>query len=113
MNRRTFFRNTAAGTLAAKVAGHAPLARAAGNGAQGPDADKLQRVAVTTWSLHTLFHQTKDFGAKVEGEMLDLRKFPELVADRFHVHNLELCSVHFESTEPSYLNELKVNLQKA
>lgn len=73
----------------------------------------MRRIAVTTWSLHTLFPQTKEKDAPLPGEMLDLRKFPELVADRFHIHNLELCSVHFESTEQSYLNDLKTNLQKA
>ncbi|MGO8818192.1 MAG: sugar phosphate isomerase/epimerase family protein [Terriglobia bacterium] len=113
MNRRTFVRNTFAGALAANLTGKFPLARAADNEAKGSGADKLRRVAVTTWSLHTLFPQTKEHGAKVEGEMLDLRKFPELVADRFHVHNLELCSVHFESTDSSYLNDLKENLRKA
>lgn len=113
MNRRTFIRNTAAGALAAELASYFPWARAAGDEGAAAHAAKLRRVAVTTWSLHAFFPQTRDFGEKVQGEMLDLRKFPELIADKYHVHNLELCSVHFESTEPSYLNDLKENLQKA
>ncbi|MGA2983562.1 MAG: TIM barrel protein [Terriglobia bacterium] len=113
MNRRTFIGNTGAGLLAAGLASHFPWARAAGDEAKGSGADKLRRVAVTTWSLHAFFPQTKEVGEKVQGETLDLRKFPELIADKYHVHNLELCSVHFESTEPSYLNEVKESLKKA
>ncbi len=113
MNRRTFIRNAAAGALAAGAASQFNLPRAAGNEAKGSGADKLRRIAVTTWSLHAFFPQTKDMGSKVQGEMLDLRKFPELIADRYHIHNLELCSAHFESTEPSYLRDLKESLQKA
>jgi Xylose isomerase-like TIM barrel len=109
MDRRSFMRKTAAGALAAKF-GSVP-AFAADDHPAGPE--KMQRIAVTTWSLHTLFPQTKEKDAPPAAEMLDLRKFPELVADRFHIHNLELCSVHFESTEPSYLNDLKANLQRA
>jgi Xylose isomerase-like TIM barrel len=113
MNRRTFIFNTAAGALATEMASHCRLARAAGDEAQGSGVDKLRRVAVTTWSLHAFFPQTKDFGEKAQGEMLDLRKFPELIADKYHVHNLELCSTHFESTEPSYLSDVKESLKKA
>lgn len=113
MNRRTFIRNAAAGALTAGVASQFNLTRAAGNEAKGSGADKLRRIAVSSWSLHAFFPQTKDMGSKVQGEMLDLRKFPELIADRYHIHNLELCSAHFESTEPSYLRDLKESLQKA
>jgi len=113
MNRRTFIRTTAGGAVAAGMAAYFPAAHAAGDEPAGANPVRLRRIAVTTWSLHPLFHQTRDADSKVQGEMLDLRKFPELVADRFHVHNLELCSVHFDSTEPSYLNDLKANLQKA
>jgi hypothetical protein len=101
------------GALAAGMAPHFYWARAAGDEATSVPPLKLGRIAVTTWSLHQLFSQTRDADSRVQGEMLDLRKFPELVADKFHVHNLELCSVHFAATEPSYLSDLKANLAKA
>ena len=113
MNRRAFIFNTAAGAMAADLASGGWRAGAAGAEGQGAGGDKLRRVAVTTWSLHAFFPQTKDVGEKVQGSMIDLRQFPELVADKYHVHNLELCSVHFESTQPSYLDEVKKSLQKA
>src|SRR5215469_6119037 len=77
MNRRSFIRNTAAGALAAKFGSASMFA--AGEDPAG--AEKMRRIAVTTWSLHTLFPQTKEKDAP-PGETLDMRKFPELVADR-------------------------------
>jgi hypothetical protein len=106
-------RDAAVGAVAAGVASGFRLARAAGEETEAAGADKLRRVAVTTWSLHAFFPQTKEVGVKVEGETLELRRFPELVADKYHVHNLELCSAHFESTDPSYLRDLKERLHKA
>jgi len=113
MNRRTFIRNSAKGALAAELAFNFRLTRASGDEVTSSGADKLRRVAVTTWSLHAFFPQTKEVGSNVKGSMLDLRKFPDLIADKYHVHNLELCSTHFESTASSYLSELKENLKKA
>jgi hypothetical protein len=63
--------------------------------------------------LHAFFPQTKDRGEKAQGEMLELRRLSELIADKYHVHNLELCSTHFESTQGSYLRDLQVRLKKA
>lgn len=113
MNRRTFICSSAKGVLAAELAFRFRLASASADEATISGADKLRRVAVTTWSLHAFFPQTKGLGSHIPGDMLDLRKFPALIADQYHVHNLELCSVHFESTEPSYLSDLKENLKKA
>ena len=45
--------------------------------------------------------------------MLKLVDFPEMVADRYHVHTMEFVAPHFESTSPSYVNELKARLAKA
>jgi len=113
VKRRTFVRDAAFGVVAAGVASRFDPTRAEGGEAKAPGADPLGRVAVTTWSLHAFFPQTKEEGLAGPGKMLDLRAFPELVADRYHVHNLELCSVHFESTEASYLRDLQEKLAKA
>jgi sugar phosphate isomerase/epimerase len=42
--------------------------------------------------------------------MLALLDFPEMIADRYKIHNLELCAPHFASTEKTYLQELKSRL---
>jgi hypothetical protein len=106
-------RDAAVGVLASGVTSRISPARAAGDEPKTSGADKLGRIAVTTWSLHAFFPQTKEEGPSAPGKMLDLRVFPELVADRYHVHNLELCSVHFESTDASYLRDLKEKLKAA
>ena len=110
MKRREFIRDAAVGAAAGAVAsrlGRAPVAA----DDKGPSSEALRRIAVTTWSLHAFFPQTKE--KDVSGEPLELRRFPELVADRYHVHNLELCSVHFESTSAAYLREIKEKLARA
>jgi len=110
VKRREFIRDAAVGAAAGAVAsrlGRAPVAA----DDKGPSSEALRRIAVTTWSLHAFFPQTKE--KDVSGEPLELRRFPELVADRYHVHNLELCSVHFESTSAAYLREIKEKLARA
>jgi hypothetical protein len=106
-------RDAAAGVVAAGLASRFDLARAASDEPNTAGADKLGRIAVTTWSLHAFFPQTKEPSLDVKGETLELRRFPELVADKYHVHNLELCSVHFESTDASYLRDVKESLKRA
>lgn len=123
VSRRDFIKlgtGVAATGLAAKATILEPLYLAAAP-RPVPPSNKLGRIAVTTWSLHAFFPRTRERTASNPGELdvqaqaetLDLRKFPELIADRYHVHNLELCSSHFESTEASYLSDLKENLRKA
>lgn len=71
------------------------------------------RIAVTTWSFHNYFPQTREKNFKWPGPQLDLRQFPAMIADRYGVHKLELCSTHFASTSSSYLRDLKAALAKA
>ena len=96
--------------LAGGVAGFASPSPASG---QAPGAGKLQRVGVCSWSLHSYFPQTREKDFKWPGKILDLREYPELIADRYHIHNFEVCNTHFESTSPSYLRDLKAAVRKA
>lgn len=68
-----------------------------------PDATKMARIGVSSWSFHTLF----------EARKMDALDFPAMIADRYHVHNLEIVLPHFASSEPSYIKEFKQRLQKA
>lgn len=114
MRRRDFLARLAAGVTTARLAGgDGPLGVAApAHASRSSSNEKRQRIAVTTWSLHGYFQKTRPRNFKWPGKMLDLREFPELVVDKYHVHNLELVNNHFESTEPSYLNDLKAALKK-
>lgn len=64
----------------------------------------LDRICVSTWSFHTLFEQPGT---------IDALDFPEMVADRYGVHNVEIVYPHLASTEPSYLGEFNNRLRKA
>ena len=66
MKRRTFVRDAAAGALAAGLVSRFDLARAASEEPRTPGTDKLDRIAVTTWSLHAFFPQTKEAGLDVK-----------------------------------------------
>ncbi|HJT01421.1 MAG TPA: TIM barrel protein [Terriglobales bacterium] len=74
---------------------------------------KLERVCISTWSFHNYFSTTREKDFHLPGEMLKLVDFPEMIADRYHVHNMEFVAPHFESASTAYLNELKQRLAKA
>ncbi|MFL6350561.1 MAG: sugar phosphate isomerase/epimerase family protein [Bryobacteraceae bacterium] len=78
------------------------------------DDQKRARICISTWSFHNLFPQTRDEKAPpLTGKPLDVLDFPEMIADRYHVHNLEVVAPHFASTEPSYLGDFKSRLERA
>jgi hypothetical protein len=78
--------------------------------AQTPSADaKRAHIGVSTWSFHTLFPNDAAKPAKP----LDLLEFPEMIADRYRVHNLEVIAPHFASTESSYFREFQARLKRA
>ncbi|HXI38709.1 MAG TPA: TIM barrel protein [Bryobacteraceae bacterium] len=95
--------------------GMGAFALSASRGADGqPDSDaKRERVCVSSWSFHNLFTATHDKNAQPLDNPLKALDFPEMIADRYHVHNLEIVSPHFESSEPSYLRELRGRLERA
>ena len=98
ITRRTFLRSSAA--MAAVAA--APRVLIAGS---RPDA--MERIGLTTVTFRFRFEQTRPEGyAGTEG-LIRLIDVPAYFADRFGVHNVELWSQHFESTERAYLADLK------
>ena len=70
----------------------------------------LNRVCVSTWSFHTFFETDANNPAKV---LMDIRDFPEMVADRYHVHNVEIVLPHLIPSEPTLIKDLKTRLAKA
>ena len=75
--------------------------------------DKRDRISISTWSLHNYFQSTREKEFTLPGNMLALLDFPEMIADRYKVHNLEFCAPHFASTEKTYLQEVKGRLTRA
>src|SRR5882724_13516666 len=106
MKRREFIIHSGAGALAlCATSGTRGQLTLPDNGA------KRARVCVSSWSFHNLFTATHDQKAPPLDKPLKALDFPEMIADRYHVHNLEIVSPHFESSEPSYLRELQVCLE--
>ncbi len=74
---------------------------------------KLDRISISTWSLHNYFQTTRDKEFNLPGSMLALLDFPEMIVDKYKVHHFEFCAPHLASIEPSYLQELKSRLVRA
>jgi sugar phosphate isomerase/epimerase len=71
---------------------------------------KLGRVCVSSWSFHTFFEADRNNPAKV---LMDVLDFPEMIADRYHVHNVEIVLPHFVEPKPARIAEFKARLDKA
>jgi sugar phosphate isomerase/epimerase len=72
--------------------------------------DKRARIAISSWSFHNYFQSTREREFNLPGSMLVLLDFPEVMVDRYKVHNFEFVAPHFASTEATYLAELKKHL---
>jgi sugar phosphate isomerase/epimerase len=112
MVRREFFIRFAGGA-AAFALGSELRAQVKGHHAGTNRSDKRARISISTWSLHNYFQATREKDFALPGNMLALLDFPEMIADRYKVHNLEFCAPHFASTEKAYLQELKRRLLRA
>jgi sugar phosphate isomerase/epimerase len=101
MNRREFLMSTSA--LAIAAAGRPS--------AQARDAAKLSRVAIMTYSFDRI--------VKIAGRpddparTLDFFDVPDMLADRYGVHNVEVQHNHFGSTEPAFFKDFLARLTKA
>ena len=82
------------------------------------------RIAVSTWSFHK--HMGPLYGtewSEKEGHVfmvrhrfpqdMSLMDFPRFVRERYGLGLVELCQVHFPSSSPAYLQEVKCALQDA
>jgi Xylose isomerase-like TIM barrel len=74
---------------------------------------KVDRVCVLSWSFRNLFARTRERGVAAPAKDFDILDFPEMVADRYHIHNVEVQSMYFASTERSYFLEFEKRLKRA
>jgi sugar phosphate isomerase/epimerase len=114
MKRRDFLTRIAGGGAWASwkaTDGSAPLSAA--QHSRKPAAhsvDKRARIAISSWSFHNYFKSTREKEFNLPGAMLALLDFPEMIVDRYKVHNFEFVAPHFASTEATYIRELKSHL---
>ena len=109
MLRRDFLACLAAGSAFAGLSGNA-FAYVKRKRKVASLPHKLDRVAISTWSLHNYFRSTRESNFNLPGPLLALLDFPEMVVHRYDVHRFEFCSAHFPSVELAFLKELKYTL---
>ena len=112
MNRRYFFTRIVAGAAASWAADSITplLAARRTRRPAAPSVDRHARIAISSWSFHNYFQSTREKEFNLPGSMLALLDFPEMIADRYKVHNFEFVAPHLASTEATYLKELKSRL---
>ena len=99
MNRRLFLMGSAAAATSATAWG------------QRPDPDKLKRMAVMSGCFDPIL---KRAGRPNDpNQTLDILDLPDMLAERFGVHFVELTHADFATTEPGYLAEFPRRLKKA
>lgn len=81
--------------------------------AQAQGSGKLDRVCVLSWSFRNLFARTRARGVAAPTKDFDILDFPEMIADRYHIHNVEVQSMYFASPERSYFLEFEKRLKRA
>ncbi|MGH9470544.1 MAG: hypothetical protein ACRD1N_09400, partial [Terriglobia bacterium] len=113
MTRRDIL-ETIAATAASAACGGAATGAQRRRSAPAPllyDFRKLVHVGISSWSFHNCFPSTRDARSEPCGT-LALLDFPQMIADRYQVHNLEFVAPHFASTDREYLLDLRRQLSR-
>jgi hypothetical protein len=77
------------------------------------NSEKLKRVGCMSGCFGSLMAETRDWSQPVSPKQLDIMDFPEMLADRFHIHNVEVQQFHFLSLERSYFRKFLDRVKKA
>lgn len=98
----------AGSAVAQDAAGQAPPLD---SGAPSPaGATKLARISIMTYNFTS---RLKLEGQPPSGDrILEIFDIPQMYADVYGVHNVELQHSHFASTETSYLKEFRARIEK-
>jgi sugar phosphate isomerase/epimerase len=100
MNRRSFLLTTCGATTAAMKTGWT----------QG--GNPLDRIAVLSWSFRDAFKKTRAKNGWVPDTDLDILDYPQMIADRYHIHNVEVQTMYLEP-EASFVRDFKERLSRA
>jgi hypothetical protein len=77
--------------------------------AKGSNEDKKSRIALMMFGLSSI---VKNNAAPSPTRTLDIWDIGQLAADRYGLHNVELQSFHFPSTDMSWLKDFRARLNK-
>jgi hypothetical protein len=89
------------------------VAMGAGGRLFAQTSNQLDRVSVMTSYFGTRMPDTRDNGAPAVPKDLHILDFPEMIADHFQIHNVEVQQMYFPSTELSFLKEFRDRLKRA
>ena len=87
---------------------------AAGSGrvwGQRPDQAKLDRIAIMSLCFNPVIKSAAHPGDPKR--TLDILDLPDMIAERYGVHHLEMQHSHFTATEPAYLEEFRGRMKRA
>ncbi len=88
--------------------------QAQSNQGSGSSEAKYKKVCISSWSFHDLFKTTRDENSPaLIGAGFDVMTFPEMLADKYKVHNMEVVAPHFASTDTAYLADFRKRLDQA
>jgi hypothetical protein len=111
MQRRNFLAQLASGAMSAALGCGGSVFAYKDKKRHAPSPPpKLDRIAISTWSLHNYFRATRESTSNLRGPMLALLDFPEMIVDRYSVRHFEVCASQFPSTEQAFVRELKYSL---
>lgn len=74
---------------------------------------KLNRVGVMSGCFGRLMTAVWNRTQPASPKELDIMDFPQMLADHYHIHNVEVQQIHFLSTEPAYFEKFLSQLKKA
>lgn len=84
----------------------------------GPDlkfpTEPRERLAVASWPFRAYMESPTNAWArnpKLPG--MDLKDFPAMVVEKFHLHGMEPLSQHFRSTDLDYVHQVREAAEKA
>lgn len=113
MKRREFIGYLAGGLAATGLGGDASLLLGRRRRISHSAYLLSRRIGVSSWSFHNYFCSTRDEDYRGSDDTFALLDFPEMIADRYKVHHLEIVAPHFAATNLVYLEELRSKLLRA
>lgn len=85
---------------------------AAAPGIRFPVAPR-DRLAVASWSFREHLDLPENRARKPQNNLVDVKDFAAMIADRYKVHNVELLGQHLPSIAPEYLKDLRAAVRRA
>ena len=79
--------------------------------ADRPDQARLDRIAIMSLCFNPVIKSAAH--PDDPKRTLDILDLPDMIAERYGVHHVELQHAHFTSTEPGYLEEYRGRLKRA